>query len=85
MQGCARLPRLEGYDNVRSLANEMLAQKQIAVMPNATDLASRPTNDARWAAIREAHQVIDAMYWGPRLSVEDATATIRAWISAELG
>jgi hypothetical protein len=85
IQGRAKLPPLEGYKSVRALADEMLAQKQIAVMPSATDPALAPADDARWTAIRDAHGTIDSMYWGPRLSVEDATATVRAWIAAELG
>jgi hypothetical protein len=84
IEGRAKLPPLDGYDNVRALADEMLAQKQIVAMPSATDPALGPANDARWTGIRNAHGTIDSMYWGPRLSVEDATATIRAWVTAEL-
>lgn len=84
IEGSAKLPPLEGYANVRELADEMLTQKQIVVMPSATDPALGPANGARWTAIREAHGTIDSMYWGPRLCVEDATATIRAWVAAEL-
>jgi Nucleotidyl transferase AbiEii toxin, Type IV TA system len=85
IEGRAKLPPLKGYANVRALADEMLTQKQIVVMPSATNPALAPANDARWAGIRNAHGTIDSMYWGPRLSVEEATATIRAWITAELG
>ncbi|HEU4583335.1 MAG TPA: hypothetical protein VFS67_33990 [Polyangiaceae bacterium] len=64
----------------------MLARKQIMVMPSATDPALVPADDARWAGIRKAHgTTLDSMYWGARLSVEDATATVRAWIATELG
>jgi hypothetical protein len=85
IEGRAKLPPLEGYANVRALADEMLAQKQIVVMPSAADPALAPADDARWSGIRDAHTTLHEMYWGPRLSVEDATATIRAWVAAELG
>lgn len=48
IEGRAKLPPLEGYANVRALADEMLTQKQIVVMPSATDPALAPTDDARW-------------------------------------
>lgn len=80
-----KLPSLEGYANVRALAEEMLAQKQIVVMPSADNPALVLTDDARWEGIREAHAAIGAMFWGSRLTVEDATAAIRSWIAAELG
>lgn len=85
IEGRAKLPPLEGYANVRALADEMVAQKQIVVMPSAADPALAPTDDARWSGIRAAHTTLHEMYWGPRVSVEDATATIRAWVVAELG
>ncbi|HET9931417.1 MAG TPA: nucleotidyl transferase AbiEii/AbiGii toxin family protein [Polyangiaceae bacterium] len=42
IEGRAKLPRLNRYDNVRALADEMLAQKQIVAMPSAADPALRP-------------------------------------------
>lgn len=65
-----------------NFADETLAQRQIVAMPNAADPALRPADDARWTAIQEAHETIDAMNWGARLTVEDAIATIRSWITA---
>jgi hypothetical protein len=85
IEGHTKLPPLEGYINVRALADEMLAQKQIVAMPAADDPALAPGDDARWAGIRGAHTAIGEMFWGPRLSVEDTTETIRLWITAELG
>ena len=42
IRGSAKLPPLEGYANVRALADEMLTQKQIAVMPSAPTRRWRP-------------------------------------------
>lgn len=85
IEGRSKLPPLEGYTNVRALADEMLAQKQIVVVPSAADPALAPGDDARWSGIRDAHATLNDMYWGSRIAVGDATATIRAWIAAELG
>lgn len=39
--------------------------------------------DAKWArtdAIRKAYEVIGRMFWGPRQTLDEALATIRAWL-----
>ena len=78
------LPPLDGYPAVRALADEMLAQRQIVAMPSADDPALAPTDNARWDGLRSAHAAIGDMFWGPRLSLEDASARIRSWIAATL-
>ncbi|AKU92614.1 nucleotidyl transferase AbiEii/AbiGii toxin family protein [Vulgatibacter incomptus] len=84
-EASARLPPLVGYDSVRALADEMLAQKQIVAMPAADDPAFAPAIGSRWDGIRSAHAALQEMFWGPRLSVEQASATIRTWIASNLG
>jgi hypothetical protein len=78
----ARLPQLADYNDVRALADDMLAQRQIASLPSATDPALAPDDGPRWTAVRRAHAAIGQMFWGPRISLEDACATVRDWISA---
>ncbi|MGQ0505283.1 MAG: nucleotidyl transferase AbiEii/AbiGii toxin family protein [Myxococcaceae bacterium] len=79
------LPPLPEYGVVRALANDILAQRQIVALPTSTDPALTPTDEARWTAIRAAHAAIGQMFWGPRISIEDACATIRGWIGANFG
>lgn len=81
----AKLPPLDGYTDVYTLASEMLALKQLVALPTATDVALSPRDDARWAAIRSAHDAIGPMFWGPRVSIDDACAAIRGWIASALG
>ncbi len=81
----AELPPLEGYENLRALAVEMHAQRQIARVPAADDLAFRMVDTSRGAAKRRAHAAIAHMFWGPRIELGDACERIRAWLSAELG
>ena len=81
----AARPPLAGYPTVRALADEMLAQKQIAALPTAAHAAFTPNDSGRWHAVRKAHEAIGPMFWGPRLSLEDACADVRHWLADELG
>lgn len=78
------LSPLQGYATVAELAAEMLAQKQIVRIPNASDLAFLPEDNPRWAAIRGAHQAIAPMFWGPRIDLEACGTAIREWLAREL-
>lgn len=73
------LPELPGYPNVRALAEDMLAQNQVRAMPDAGDMAIIPGATPRWDRIRDAHSAIAPMFWGPRIEIDDACASIRAW------
>ena len=77
------LPPLPGYTNVRALAEEMLAQRQIAALPSRAHPALAPADDGLWREVLEANEANAPMYWGPRLSLEDSCAELRAWIAAE--
>lgn len=77
----ASLPPLPDHD-ARSLATEMLAQKQLAGLPTSTDPAFAPVDDPRWKAIHGAHAAVGQMFWGPRISLDDTCATIREWTAA---
>lgn len=79
------LPPMEGFRDVRALADEMLEQRQLAQIPDSEDLAFRPDTGARFAEIGRAHEATAPMYWGPRLGVERACGEIRTWITARLG
>jgi hypothetical protein len=82
--GQGALPPLAEYPTVRALAEDMLGQRQVATVPEADDPAFAPDDGERWVAIRRGYDAIAPMYWGPRIPLEDACATIRAWISASL-
>ena len=83
--GAGTLPSLEGYADVRALAGEMLAQRQLVGMPSADDVALLPRDDARWGAVRSAHAAIAPMFWGPRIAIDEACDAIRGWVARELG
>jgi hypothetical protein len=81
----AVLPPLRDYASVRALAEEMLAQKQIAALPSSRHAAFVPKDDDRWGTVQKAHEAIGPMFWGPRRSLVDACADVRSWLDAELG
>jgi hypothetical protein len=85
VRAMATLPPLGDYVTVRALATEMLAQRQIAALPTSMHAAFAPNDDARWQAVHNAHHAIDPMFWGPRISIEEACADIRGWLDTELG
>ena len=80
----ASLPSLTDYRHARELADEMLDQRQLAGVVSASDAAFHPDRSARWTAVRRAHEAIDPMFWGPRIPLASACATIRSWITSAL-
>jgi hypothetical protein len=80
-----RLPALEGYADVRALAEEMLGARQIAGIPGPLDGAFTPAQGQRGDSIRVAWEEIGPMFWGERITLADACAEIRAWVARRLG
>jgi hypothetical protein len=78
------LPPMEGFRDVRALADEMLEQRQLAQIPDSEDLAFRPDQGARFIEIRRAHEASAPMFWGPRLGLEMACSELRTWIERRL-
>ncbi len=75
------LPVLADNTDVRTLAAEMVKQKQLASLPSATDVAFAPDQGSRWNDIRRAHEAIAPMFWGEHISLDDACAAICGWIA----
>lgn len=74
------LPSMDGYDRVEDLVLEMRNEKQIRMIPDPEAPGFNPDDSPRWKGIRGAHKSIQPMFWGPRLSLEEATADIRAFL-----
>jgi hypothetical protein len=79
------LPPLVDYPTVRSLAEEMVAKKQITGIPTSAHAAFLPRRDDRWRSVEKAHEAIGPMFWGPRLSIGEACGEIRKWLDVEVG
>ncbi|MEO8585630.1 MAG: nucleotidyl transferase AbiEii/AbiGii toxin family protein [Acidobacteriota bacterium] len=84
IQAADTLPRLDGYADARALAAEMAAQKQLAAAPRPDAAAFAPGGSERWRATTKAYDAIKPMYWGARMTVDDACAIIRRWVTNAL-
>jgi hypothetical protein len=80
----ASLPALADHADVRALAEDMLAKRQIRALPRSTDPAFALPQGPRTDAIRKASDAIAPMFWGARMSLDAACVAIRAWISTRL-
>lgn len=81
IQAEEELPPLgEGYPDVRILAQEMLAQKQIRELAGPADEAFALADGERTDSIRGAFRAIGGLYWGPRMTLDDACRSIRDWL-----
>jgi hypothetical protein len=66
------------------LVAEMLRERQIAHAPRADDPAFLLADHELRARCIAAHEAIGAMYWGPRLSLEQCCERIRGWIAGRI-
>ena len=78
-----RLPPIE--TSALALAEEMLAEKGIAALPSADDPSLVLDDPEKRASVERAYAKIAPMFWGPRILLDDACATIRAWVGALRG
>jgi hypothetical protein len=77
-----RLPAIE--QSPRALAGDMLRKKDIAAPPSTDEPALLLHDAERHAAVNRALARISTMFWGPRVPVDEACATIREWIRGNL-
>lgn len=65
-----------------ALTADMLARKDIAALPRADDPSLRLDGPKKRVSVERAYAQIAPMFWGPRIPLGDACATIRAWVGA---
>lgn len=75
-----RLPQTD--TSALALAEDMRAQKDIAAMPSADDPSLRLDDPEKRASVERAYARIAPMFWGPRVPLDEACATIRDWVGA---
>ena len=78
IRSLGRLPAIE--QSPRALADDMLREKDIAAVPSADEPALLLSNGERRAAVERALAQISPMFWGPRVPLDEACTSIRAWI-----
>jgi hypothetical protein len=75
-----RLPPIE--TSALALAEDMHAEKGIAALPSADDPSLVLDVPEKRASVERAYAKIAPMFWGPRIRLDDACATIREWVGA---
>jgi len=73
-----QLPDMEM--TMASLGQDMLEQKDIVALPTPDAPALLLAEADKREAISRAYTKIAAMYWGPRISLDEACAIIREWV-----
>jgi hypothetical protein len=66
----------------RTLADDMLSQKDVAALPNAEDPSLVLDDPAKRAAVEQAFARISPMFWGPRIPLDEACQVLRRWVTA---
>jgi hypothetical protein len=66
----------------RTLADDMLSQKDVAALPNAEDPSLVLDDPAKRAAVEQAFARISPMFWGPRIPLDEACQVLRGWVTA---
>ncbi len=65
---------------VAELAQDMVAKKDMRALPSPDEPALRLDDPDKRDAIERAYAKIAPMFWGPRIPLEEACATIRSWL-----
>lgn len=80
VHGMDSLPPMGDFDGIESLVAAMLREKQIRKIPDPADACFNPADGDRWNQILRAHRSIAPLFWGPRLSLDESSDTIRTFL-----
>jgi hypothetical protein len=78
IRAASRLPAIQ--QTARELADEMVQKKDIASLPRADEPALLLANATRRAQVVRAYERIAPMFWGARIPLDEACATVRGWV-----
>jgi hypothetical protein len=65
---------------IAELAQDMVAKKDMRALPSPDEPALRLDDPDKREAIERAYARIAPMFWGHRIPLEDACATVRSWL-----
>jgi hypothetical protein len=65
----------------RTLADDMLAQEDVAALSSADDPSLVLDDPSKRDAVARAYARIAPMFWGPRIPLDDACGTLRDWVA----
>jgi hypothetical protein len=72
-----QLPSLEG--SLEELIEALLEDRTIRNIPRSDDSAFSLEDSGRRGDLEQAREAIDPMFWGKRVSIEEAAERIRGW------
>jgi hypothetical protein len=78
MRAAGRLP--ETGMTAEELAKDMLDQNDIAALLSPNEAALTLADGEKRAEVERAYANIAPMFWGPRIPLDEACATIRGWL-----
>jgi len=67
-----------------ALAQDMLAEKDIAALPREDEPALVLADADKRAAVTKAYENVAPMYWGDRIPLAEACSTIRTWLARQV-
>ncbi len=73
-----RLPPLE--DGLSQLVDD-LARDDKKIMPTSKHPAFQPASSPHWREVQEAWKAIQPMFWGDRVSLDEATSILREFLA----
>ena len=73
-----RLPELE--NGLQNLLVE-LANTDRTQMPSCEHASLNPSDSERWQGVKQAWEAIAPLFWGERISLDDACVEIRAFLN----
>jgi hypothetical protein len=79
IRAASRLPAIQ--QTARELADEMLQQKDITSLPRADEPALLLADATRRAEVMRAYERIAPMFWGARIPLDEACATVIGWVA----
>jgi hypothetical protein len=63
-----------------ALAADMLVQKDIVALPTADEHALHRSDPDKRAEVESAYKKVAAMFWGPRIPLDECCSVIRRWL-----
>ena len=69
--------------SVLELAREMVATKDLRALPTPDEPALQLADRDKRRTIEEAYAKVAPMFWGARISLDEACAVVREWLAEQ--
>jgi len=76
------LPPMGDFGRIEDLFLDLLRLNQIRGLPSPQSQALTPDGSVRWLELNRAHADIAPLFWGARVTLEDAARDIRTFLGS---